>query len=58
MSDTHTWDNAADLKQLSMDQTRRKDDTHHQEAIFSQGNTFSIIAISHKRLLQWTPEEL
>ena len=38
MSDKYTWDNAGDLKQLSMDQTLSEDSRSNQETIFSHGN--------------------
>ena len=38
VSDKYTWDNAGDLKQLSMDQTFSEDNRSDQEAVFSHGN--------------------
>ena len=38
VSDKYTWDNAGDLKQLSMDQTLSKDNRSDEEAVFSHGN--------------------
>ena len=45
VSEKYTWDNAADLKQLSMDQTCSEDNRSHLEAIFSHGNT-SLIKVT------------
>ena len=58
MSDKYTWDNAGDLKQLSMDQTLSEDNRGDQEVVFSHGTHVLITAISHKRCLQSTPGEL
>ena len=57
VSDKYTGDNAGDLKHLSMDKARSENNRSDSEAIFTHGNTFLIIAISHKRLLRSTPGE-
>ena len=38
VSDKYTWDNAGDLKQLSMDQTLSEDNRSDEEAVFSHDN--------------------
>ena len=40
VSDKYTWDNAGDLKQLSMDQTLSEDNRSDQGAVFSHGNAY------------------
>ena len=57
VNNKYTWDNAGDVKQLSMDQTlsgviKRQSQFLHGKACFL------ITAVSHKRFLQSAPGEL
>ena len=38
VSDKYTWDNAGDLKQLSIDQALSEDNRSDQEAVFDNNN--------------------